>query len=107
MERHFVDPATGELHPESYYRRENIDLATVIEFLQVEGGFGFDIRVENIERMDVQAPEVFAIFAQFTATLVERSMETDDDAEREELQSIAAYVSKVMLEKLGHERTAH
>lgn len=107
MERQFLDPVTGELHPESYYRKENIDLDTVLEFFQLEDAFGFDIKIENIERMDVQAPEVFSIFANFTAMLVEKSMEVDSDEEREELQSIAAYVSKVMLEKLGNGHTAH
>jgi hypothetical protein len=107
MERRFVDPATGDLHPESYYHRQNIDLATVIEYLEFDNVFGFDIKIENIERMDVKAPEVFGIFATFCASLVERSFETEDDDEREELQSIAAYVTKVMLGKLGHVRSDH
>ena len=29
MERHFMDPVTGDIHPESHYQRENIDLATL------------------------------------------------------------------------------
>lgn len=107
MERQFVDPATGDLHPESYYHRQNIDLATVIEYVEFGNVMGFDIKIENIERMDVKAPEVFSIFAHFCASLVERSFETDDDDEREELQSIAAYVTKVMLGKLGHVRSDH
>jgi len=107
MAREFVDPATGELHPESWYHKRNIDLATVIECVVFDGAFGFDIKIENIERMDVKAPEVFGIFAAFCASLVERSAEIDDDDERDKLQSIAAYVSKVMLGKLGHVRTDH
>jgi len=107
MAREFVDPATGELHPESYYHKHNIDLATVIECVVCDGAFGFDIKIENIERMDVRAPEVFGIFAHFCASLVERSAKIDDDDERDKLQSIAAYVTKVMLEKLGHVRTDH
>lgn len=100
-------PATGDLHPESYYHHQNIDLDTVIEYLVLDGAFGFDIKVENIERMDVKAPEVFGIFAHFCASLVERSFETEDDDERHDLQGVAAYVSKVMLGKLGHVHTDH
>jgi len=107
MGRQFIDPATGDLHDESYYHKHNIDLATVLEYVELDGVVGFDIKVENIERMDVQAPEVFAIFADFTAALVQRSFETDDDKEREDLQGIAAYISKVMLGKLGYEKSSH
>ena len=106
MERMFVDPATGDLHPESYYHRENIDLATVMEYIEVDGSFGFDIQVENIERMDIRAPEVFAIFAHFVSAILEQSMQADDE-ERETLQGIAAYVSKVMMKKMGNEQSSH
>ena len=106
MERMFVDPATGDLHAESHYHRENIDLATVLEYIEVDGAFGFDIQVENIERMDVRAPEVFAIFAHFVAAILEQSI-NEDEEERETLQGIAAYVSKIMMQKMGNEQSSH
>ena len=106
MERMFVDPATGDLHTESYYHRENIDLATVLEYIEVDGAFGFDIQVENIERMDVRAPEVFAIFAHFVAAILEQSI-NEDEEERKTLQGIAAYVSKIMMQKMGNEQSSH
>ena len=106
MERMFVDPETGDIHEESYYHKQNIDLATVMEYIEVDGAFGFDIQVENIERMDIRAPEVFAIFAHFVAAVLEQSMQADEE-EREALQGIAAYVSKVMMKKMGNEQSSH
>ena len=107
MERMFVDPATGDMHPESYYRMENIDLDTVLEAIEVDGVLGFNIKVENIERMNIQHPAVFAIFAHFCNTLQSAAMESDSDEEREEYAEIASFVSRVMLEKLGHKITKH
>jgi hypothetical protein len=103
----FIDPATGDMLPEGWYHKQNIDLATVIECVEVPGGLGFDIRLENIERMDVKTPKMFRIFAHFCATLIAQAMQEDDDKEREELQAIAAYISHVMMKKLGHETPTH
>ena len=100
MERHFMDPVTGDIHPESHYQRENIDLATVLEVFEDNGVIGFDIRVDNIERMDVQHPAVFHVIAMFVITLQQMADETDDENERHALLSNAAFVSKVMLSKV-------
>jgi len=107
MERMFVDPETGDMHPESYYRMEDIDLDTVLEAIEVDGVLGFNIKVENIERMNVKHPAVFSIFASFVSNLVSMAVETEDEDERDRLIETMHYVSKVMLEKMGHAFTKH
>lgn len=106
-ERMFVDPVTGDMHPESWYHRENVDLATVIECHLIDGNLAFDVNLQNLNRLNVQAPEVFNMFAHFCAALVEESLQTEDDEEREHLQATAAYVSRVMMSKLGVVPTEH
>ena len=56
--------------------------------------------------MDVRAPEVFAIFAHFVAAILEQSI-NEDEEERKTLQGIAAYVSKIMMQKMGNEQSSH
>jgi ABC-type xylose transport system substrate-binding protein len=108
MERMFIDPATGDMHPESYYRMENIDLDTLLEAFEVEDGvLGFQINVKNIERMDVKHPAVFAVFAQFCEQLRDAAMQADDEDEQQQYAEIATFVSRVMLQKLGHTATKH
>jgi hypothetical protein len=107
MERMFVDPETGDMHPESYYHQENIDLATVIEAIEIDGRFGFKIDVENIERMNVKHPAVFAIFSKFVSDLLSMAVETDDENMRDNLVETMHYVSNVMLEKMSHAFTKH
>lgn len=107
MGRMFVDPATGDMHPESYYRMENVDLDTVLEAFEIDGVFGFDIRVENIERMDIRHPAVIEIFALFVASLLEMSMKSEDPDEREKLEAVAIYVSKLLIEKETGRKVSH
>lgn len=107
MERMFVDPETGDMHPESYYRMEDIDLDTVLEAFNMDGVLGFEIKVENIERMNIKHPAVFGIFASFVNKLLTMAVETEDEDERDHLVETMHYVSKVMLEKMGHAFTTH
>lgn len=104
--RMFIDPKTGDPHPESYYTAKGIPLDTVIEMFPVGDGVGFDINVDNIPKMDIQAPEVFGIFADFCAHLLNSSLEADED-EAEEMQTLAGYIGKLMMEKMGNPPKVH
>jgi hypothetical protein len=102
-EREFLNPADGGIYPESWYHRENIDLCCVIEAHQMPEGVAFEIKPENIPRMDFGDLQVITLIAEFTQHLVARSQEIEEDEpeEAEECASIAAFVSRVMLEKLS------
>lgn len=100
-ERHFLNPYDGEIYPESHYHRENIDLSCVIEALQVGDSVVFDICPENIERMEFKDIFVIELIADFARTLAIYAMETDDPKEAEQCGSVAAYVSRIMMEKLS------
>jgi hypothetical protein len=100
-ERMFLNPMDGEIYPESHYHRENIDLSCVIEAYEMHGGIAFDIRPENIERMEFKDVHVIALIAEFTSHLAHHAMESDDPEEAARCASIAAYVSRIMMEKLG------
>jgi hypothetical protein len=99
-ERLFINPVDGELHPESWYQHQNIDLRCVIEAYIVEDKLAFDIRPENIERMEFGDLRVIEMIAQFTSALAFQAMKMEDPEEAAECASIAAYVSKVMMMKL-------
>ena len=92
MEKMYMDPYTGDIHPESYYRRENIDLDCVIEAHKMPDGIVFDINPENIERMEFKDIAVIELIANFTRTLALHAMETDDPEEAEHCGSVAAYI---------------
>lgn len=94
MERMFLDPETGNIYPESYYRHENIDLATVIETVRHgDNELGFVIIPENVIRMRVRNDTVFQIFGEFLEDLAMRFSEMPDDEERERIREIGAFVS--------------
>lgn len=94
MERMFIDPETGEIHSESYYLRENIDLATVIETVRHgDNELGFVIIPENVNRMRVRNDAVFQIFGEFLENLAMMFSEMPDDEEREQLREVGAFVS--------------
>ena len=99
-ERLFINPVDGELHPESWYHHQNIDLRCVIEAYIVEDKLAFDIRPENIERMEFRDLRVIEIIANFTTSLAFQAMKMEDPEEAARCASIAAYVSRVMMEKL-------
>lgn len=101
MERLFIDPATGDIHPESYYHAENIDLATVIEAVDEEGGLGFIIIPENVGRMRVRSDVVFEIFKTFMLSLTAAMEQADDDEECERLRQTGHLVSINMLKNLA------
>lgn len=100
-ERMFLYPLDGEIHPESFYIRENIDLCCVIEAHKMPDGIAFDINPENIEHMQFRDIAVIELIADFTKTLAVHAMETDDPEVAEHCGSIAAYVSRIMMEKLS------
>lgn len=100
-ERQFICPVTGDMNPESFFHRENIDLATVIEAVEVDGLIGFEIRVDHIERMMVRHPSVFLIFRWFCESLEEAAEETKDDEEKLFLRQTEAYVCEQMLKNIN------
>ncbi len=100
MERMFVDPATGDLHPESHYHRENIDLATVIEAVHEGNTLGFVIIPENVPRMKVRNDAVFELFKEFMMILTVQFNNTEDDDEREALREAGALVSHAMVRNI-------
>ena len=101
MERLFIDPATGDINPESYYHKQNIDLATVIEAVDEEGGLGFIIIPENVGRMRVRSDVVFEIFRTFMLSLTEAMQQSEDEDEREHLRQTGHLVSINMLKNLA------
>lgn len=101
MERLFIDPATGDIHPESYYHIQNIDLATVIEAVDEEDGLGFVIIPENIGRMRVRSMEVFEIFKNLMVSLFNALQNVEDDAEKERLEKLGALVAASMAKNLA------
>lgn len=101
MERMYIDPATGDIHPESYYHEENIDLATVIEAIDEDGALGFVIIPENVGRMRVRADVVFEIFKTFMLSLHEVMEKSDDEEEKERVRAAGALVSINMLKNLA------
>lgn len=105
-ERHFLNPYDGEIYPESHYHRENIDLSCVIEAHELQDGIAFDIRPENIERMEFKDIAVIELIAKFASALAIQAMETDDPEEAEQCGSVAAYVSRIMMEKLSGTKMA-
>lgn len=106
-ERIFLNPQDGELYPESWYHRQNIDLACAIEAFELNNGIAFDICPDNLERMDFQSVAVISLIADFAMNLTRRAMESDDSGEAEECAAVASYVSKVMMKKLKKDLTEH
>ena len=106
MERMFLNPVDGEIYPESWYHKENIDLSCVIEALQMGDSVVFDICPENIERMEFKNIFAIELIADFARTLAIYAMETDDPKEAEKCGSVAAYVSRIMMEKLSGQKMA-
>jgi hypothetical protein len=106
MERMFLNPVDGEIYPESWYHKENIDLSCAIEAVTIHGGLAFDIKPENIERMEFKDVNAIALIAEFTAHLARHAMELDDPEEAAECASVAAYVSRIMMEKLSGQKMA-
>jgi len=100
--RFFLNPQDGEIYPESWYHQQNIDLACAIEAVTIEGGLAFDIVHENLERMEFADVAVISLIADFARTLAIRAMETDDAEEAAECGSVAAYVSRIMMDKLSN-----
>lgn len=100
--RFFLNPQDGEIYPESWYHQQNIDLACAIEAVTIEGGLAFDIVPENLERMEFADVAVIGLIADFARTLAIRAMETDDEEEAEQCGSVAAYVSRIMMDKLSN-----
>lgn len=106
-ERVFLNPLDGEIHPESYYRRENIDLDCVIEAVSLNGAIAFDIVPDRLERMEFRSLDAIQLIAHFVAGLAEHASITDDPEEARELAETASYVSKVMMKKLKQDFTEH
>lgn len=106
-ERIFLNPSDGELYPESWYHRENIDLDCAIEAFEMANGICFNIQPECLERMDIQSLPVIELIAQFVGELARQSFELEDAEEAERCAVTASYVSKVMLKKLKQDLTEH
>jgi len=104
--RFFLNPQDGEIYPESWYHQQNIDLACAIEAVTIEGGLAFDIVPENLERMEFYDIAVINLIADFAKTLAINAMESDNPEEAAECASVAAYVSRIMMDKLSGEPMA-
>ena len=100
MERMFVDPYSGDMKTESELIQDNIDFDTMFEVFDSDNGLIFDIVPENLEKMRFKDHKVLKLLTEFARTLAVRAFESDDPEEAEEWASTAAYVSKVMMEKL-------
>jgi hypothetical protein len=106
-ERIFLNPQDGELYLESWYHRQNIDLACVIEAFELNNGMAFDINPDNLKRMDFQSVAVISLIADFAMNLTRRAMESDVPEEAEQCAATASYVSKEMMKKLKKDLTEH
>lgn len=101
MDRMFIDPATGEMHDERWFRMQDIDLDTVIEAVEVDGNLGFYFVPENITRMKIRNEIVINLISHFTGAILERMNETDDEEEREQLREIGKKICTVMMFNLA------
>ena len=100
MERMFIDPETGDIHPESYYHRENIDLATVIEAVRYGNELGFVIIPENVPRMKVRHNAIFELFKEFMMNLTIEFSKADDEEQKEALREAGTLVSRAMVRNI-------
>ena len=111
MERMFVDPETGDMHPESYYHKQNIDLATVIEAVLDGDHLGFVIIPENVPRMKVRHDAIFELFKEFMMGLTHQFVNAEDEKEKESLREVGVLISLAMVRNLqemqGEERRAN
>lgn len=101
MNRMFIDPATGEMHDERWFRMQDIDLDTVIEAVEVDGNLGFYFVPENITRMKIRNEIVIDLISHFTEAIFERMNETDNEDEREQLREIGKKICTVMMFNLA------
>jgi hypothetical protein len=101
MDRMFIDPESGEMHDERWFRMQNIDLDTVIEAVEMDGNLGFVIIPENISRMRVRDSTVIGLIAHFTEAMLLRMDETDDEDEREQLREAGQTVCAAMMHHLS------
>ena len=102
MSRMFIDPATGEMHDERWFRMQDIDLDTVIEAVKIDDGdLAFVIIPENITRMKVRDEMVISLISQFTGAILERMNETDDEDEREQLREVGKTVCTAMMSHIA------
>jgi len=102
MSRMFIDPATGEMHDERWFRMQNIDLDTVIEAVKIDDGdLAFVIIPENIKRMKVRDAVVTSLIAQFTKAVLLRMHESDDEEEREWLRETGMLVCTAMMSHIA------
>jgi len=100
MERMFVDPETGDMHPESYYHKQNIDLATVIEAVLDGDHLGFVIVPENVPRMKVRHDAVFELFKEFMMGLTQQFVSSQDQEEKDSLREVGVMISLAMVRNL-------
>ena len=100
MERMFVDPETGDIHEESYYHKQNIDLATVIEAIREGDELGFVIIPENVPRMKVRHDAVFELFKEFMSHLAYKFINAEDEEEKENLREVGVMVSLAMVRNI-------
>lgn len=101
MERMFVDPETGDIHPESYYHKQNIDLALVIEAIHEGDTLGFVIIPENVPRMKVRHDAVFELFKEFMLHLTQQFVNSENDAEKEALREVGVMISLAMVRNIS------
>lgn len=101
MERMFVDPETGDIHEESYYHKQNIDLATVIEAVREGDTLGFVIIPENVPRMKVRHDAVFELFKEFMSHLTVQFVNAEDENEKEALREAGVMVSLAMVRNIN------
>ena len=99
-ERMFVDPDSGDMHPESYYHKENIDHATVIEAVLEGDHLGFIIIPEHVPRMRIRHQAVFELMKSFAFSIANRFVNSDDEEERESLHEVGIMLSVVMLKNV-------
>lgn len=100
MERMFVDPETGDIHPESYYHKQNIDLATVIEAVREGDELGFVIIPENVPRMKVRHDAIFELFKEFMIGLTEKFLSSKDEQEMESIREVGVLISLAMVRNI-------
>lgn len=100
MERLFLNPENGEVHPESHWVNENIDLACLIEKIEVDGEMGFVIHEGDIDRYRVRCDEVFAIFKMITFNMMKDIANTDDEEKIDLLRRGLVKIATAMLRNM-------
>ncbi|MGA0128434.1 MAG: hypothetical protein ACO3I1_03995 [Burkholderiales bacterium] len=105
--RNFIDPATGDVHPESFYESRGVSLDSLIEVVG-EGEYStIKIDIENFDKLDIKSGKVIHLLREVCLCMAKQADETTDPEEREIINIDLSYICKILSEKLGNKNLIH